>query len=195
MVYGTVDSSTGAATGGDVATFRTVFGVPGTLNMHVYHGYGTVACTDPGTVSGDEFEASLDAEWASALAPSANLIFMSCATNSEQGVFNSMAALIDNNLSDVMSLSYGTSELNYTASRTIRSTTICSNRRPPREQSVVVSTGDSGSDVLTTARRAHPRWVRCGARSSLSAGRLRRAGLIPGRYDYYRQNLAELLLV
>ena len=146
MVYGTVNSSTGAATGGDVATFRTVFGVPGTLNMHVYHGYGTVACTDPGTVSGDEFEASLDAEWASALAPSANLIFMSCATNSEQGVFNSMAALIDNNLSDVMSLSYGTSELNYTASDYTFDDNLFE-QAAAQGQSIVISTGDAGSDV------------------------------------------------
>ena len=29
--YGTVNSSTGAASGGDVATFRSLFGVPGTL--------------------------------------------------------------------------------------------------------------------------------------------------------------------
>ena len=29
--YGTVNPSTGAATGGDVATFRSLFGVPGTL--------------------------------------------------------------------------------------------------------------------------------------------------------------------
>ena len=33
--YGTVNSTTGVATGGDVATFRTLFGVPGTLTMHV----------------------------------------------------------------------------------------------------------------------------------------------------------------
>ena len=46
--YGTVNASTGAATGGDVANFRKIFGVPGTLNMHVYHGYGTVKCNDPG---------------------------------------------------------------------------------------------------------------------------------------------------
>jgi subtilase family serine protease len=85
--YGTVNSTTGVATGGDVATFRSVFGVPGTLNMHVYHGYGSVTCNDPGITYADEFEASLDAEWINATAPSANLIFMSCDDDPDDGIF------------------------------------------------------------------------------------------------------------
>jgi subtilase family serine protease len=112
--YGTVGAG-GVATGGDVATFRTLFGVPGTLNMHVYHGYGTTTCNDPGIDPdgiGEDQEASLDAEWINATAPSANLIFMSCDQSPDNGIFSSLAALADNNISDVMSLSYGESELN-----------------------------------------------------------------------------------
>jgi len=112
IVYGTVNATTGVATGGDVATFRNEFGVPGTLNMHVYHGYGTVTCTDPGLASaGDVSEASLDAEWINATAPSANLVYMSCDTDPDGGVATSMTALIDNNVSDVMSMSYSATEL------------------------------------------------------------------------------------
>ncbi len=147
--YGTVNGTTGVATGGDVATFRSLFGVPGTLNMHVYHGYGTVSCTDPGIDPSDneeDVEASLDAEWANALAPSANLIFMSCASSSEQGIFNSMAALIDNNLSDVMSLSYGGSELNDTSGDFTFDDDLYE-QAATQGQSILISTGDAGSDV------------------------------------------------
>jgi hypothetical protein len=148
--YGTVNSGTGAATGGDVATFRTLFGVPGTLNMHVYHGYGTVTCNDPGidpNGSGEDGEASLDAEWINATAPSANEIFMSCDQNPDDGIFTSMAALIDNNLSDVMSLSYGESELYYTSASDYTFLDNLFAQAATQGQSILISSGDSGSDV------------------------------------------------
>ncbi len=147
--YGTVTSPTGVATGGDVATFRKLFGVPGTLNMHVYHGYGTVTCNDPGIDPddiGEDGEASLDAEWINATAPSANLIFMSCDQSPDNGIFSSMAALIDNNLSDVMSLSYGNSELNFVSSDYTFQDTLYA-QAALQGQSFFVSSGDSGSDV------------------------------------------------
>ena len=145
IAYGTVNSTTGVATGGDVTTFRSVFGVPGTLNMHVYHGYGTVTCNDPG-VNADEGEASLDAEWINATAPSANLIFMSCDESPDNGIFSSMTALIDNNLSDVMSLSYGESEQYYVASDYTFQDGLFA-QAATQGQSIFISSGDSGSDV------------------------------------------------
>jgi hypothetical protein len=147
--YGTVNGTTGAATGGDVATFRSLFGVPGTLNMHVYHGYGTVACNDPGIDPlgiGEDEEASLDAEWINATAPSANLIFMSCDQSPDNGIFTSMAALIDNNLSDVMSLSYGETELAYSSTDYMAQDTLYT-QAAMQGQSIFISSGDSGSDT------------------------------------------------
>lgn len=147
--YGTVNSTTHVATGGDVVTFRNLFGVPGTLNMHVYHGFGSVACNDPGIDPdkiSEDVEASLDAEWANATAPSANLIFMSCDQSPDNGIFSSLAALVDNNLSDVMSLSYGSSELNFTSSDYTFTDGFWS-QAATQGQSILVSSGDSGSDV------------------------------------------------
>jgi len=147
--YGTVNSTTHLATGGDVSTFRSLFGVPGTLTMYVYHGYGTVTCNAPGIDPanlGEDGEAALDAEWANALAPSANLIFMSCDNTTDNGVFTSMAALIDNNLADVMSLSYGTSEIGFTVSNYSFQDTLYA-QAAAQGQSFIVSAGDSGSDV------------------------------------------------
>jgi subtilase family serine protease len=145
--YGTVTS--GVATGGDVATFRSVFGVPGTLNMHVYHGYGSVTCNDPGITYADEFEASIDAEWINATAPSANLIFMSCDDDPDDGILSSMTALIDNNLSDAMSLSYGESELDYTSANYTFQDDLYE-QAATQGQSAVISAGDGGSDVADT---------------------------------------------
>ena len=150
MEYGTVDSTTGAAAGGDVATFRSLFGVPGTLNMHVYHGYGSVTCSAPGidpNGNGEESEAALDAEWANALAPAANLIFMSCDQYPDGGIDSSMMALIDNDLSDVMSMSYGASELEFTSSNYSFYDSLYS-EAAAQGQSFIVSAGDSGSDVF-----------------------------------------------
>jgi Pro-kumamolisin, activation domain/MBG domain (YGX type)/Bacterial Ig-like domain (group 3) len=140
-----VINTTGPVAGGDVATFRNLFGVPGTLNMSVYHGYGSVTCSDPGIVS-DEGEAVLDAEWANALAPAANLIFMSCDNTIDNGIFTSMLALIDNNMADVMSMSYGRSELGFTASNYSSQDTLYA-QAATQGQSFFVSAGDSGSDV------------------------------------------------
>jgi subtilase family serine protease len=147
--YGSVNPNTGVATGGDVATFRSTFGVPGTLNMHVYHGYGSVTCSNPGIDpdgNGEDIEASLDAEWANALAPSANLIFMSCDQNQDQGITTSMMALIDNNLADVMSLSYGGGELEFTSADFSAQDSMYA-QAASQGQSILISSGDSGSDV------------------------------------------------
>jgi subtilase family serine protease len=147
--YGTVNGSTHAATGGDVSTFRLLFGVPGTLNMHVYHGSGKVTCSDPGIDPeniGEDIEASLDAEWINTTAPSANLIFMSCDQSPDNGIFSSMAALIDNSLADVMSLSYGDTEIGYTAGNYAFQDALYA-QAATQGQSVFISSGDSGSDV------------------------------------------------
>jgi len=147
--YGTVNATTGVTLGGDVALFRRLFGVAGTLNMHVYHGSAIDPCNDPGVDpngSGEESEAALDAEWASALAPAANLVFMSCDNVQDQGILTSEMALIDSNMADVMSLSYGETELKFAASDYIAQDTLFA-EAAAQGQSFIVSSGDSGSDV------------------------------------------------
>ncbi len=147
--YGSVNSTTHAAQGGDVATFRKLFGVSGTLNMHVYHGYGHVTCNDPGidpNANGEEAEAALDAEWANALAPAANLVFMSCDSVVDDGIITSILAVVDNSLADSLSMSYGSSELSYTSTDYSAQDTYYA-QAAAQGQSFFVSSGDSGSDV------------------------------------------------
>jgi subtilase family serine protease len=155
MVFGTVNGTTGAASGGDVATFRKLFGVPGTLNMTVLHGAGTVTCTDPG-ITDAVGEAALDAEWANAVAPSAHLVFMSCDdTSVGDGFTTALTALIDNNISDVISSSYGSSEAVISAAD-FAADDLLASQAAAQGQSFIDAAGDAGAadadqNIPTTA--------------------------------------------
>ena len=105
--------------------------------------------TTPGIDAGVNrggIEASLDAEWANATSPSANLIFMSCDTDPDGGTISSMTALIDNNLSDVMSMSYSATELTFTSGEYSLFDSL-DEQAATQGQSIFVSTGDAGSDM------------------------------------------------
>jgi subtilase family serine protease len=98
----------------DVATFRQAFGLSsfkGKFNqIHPEPG-----CKDPGTLGGVlQIEASLDAEWAGAVAPDANVILASCVdTAILPGNLLAAANLLDRaSPSPIMSLSFGTCEAN-----------------------------------------------------------------------------------
>jgi subtilase family serine protease len=143
MEYGTV--SNGQASGGDVATFRTLFGVAGTLNMSVMHGAGSDTCGAPG-ITAAVGEAALDAEWANAVAPNAHVIFMSCDTSGPtgDGFQDAFDALIDNNISDVITSSYGTSEINLGPSDFTMQDTLVS-EASSQGQTIIDAAGDAGA--------------------------------------------------
>ncbi len=93
----------------DWQSFRTQSGLAkftGTLS--VTHPGG---CADPG-FTGDEGEAALDAEWASAVAPGATIIEAACAGSAVQfGVENTLQNLVElGTTAKVASISYGGSE-------------------------------------------------------------------------------------
>ncbi|MBB6187587.1 protease pro-enzyme activation domain-containing protein [Rhodanobacter sp. MP7CTX1] len=106
----------------DIAAFRAAF-LPGDAQgsftiVHPTAG-GDVPCTDPG-INGDESEAALDAEWAGAAAPDANIVLASCAdTSNDFGAFQAAIALEDSGTNglpglppaSIWSLSYGACEL------------------------------------------------------------------------------------
>ena len=145
MEYGSVNTSTGKAAGGDVVTFRTLFGVAGTLNMTVMHGAGSVTCGDPG-INGAVGEAALDAEWANALAPNSHLIFMSCDSSgpSGDGFGDALLALVDNNISDIISSSYGSSEIHLSSSDFASQDTLTM-QAATQGQTFIDAAGDAGS--------------------------------------------------
>jgi subtilase family serine protease len=92
----------------DWNTFRTTFGVTGTGTFTQVHPTGTASCTNPGT-NGDEIEAILDAEYASAAAPSAAIELASCSdTATTFGGLLAVENLINGvNPPTIMSISYG----------------------------------------------------------------------------------------
>ena len=93
----------------DIQSFQSSFGVPNKLPQIVVNG------TDPGDKQdGDEAEAVLDTSWSAALAPNATVkLVVSASTNSSDGVDLSEQYIVDNNLADVMTESYGDCEANY----------------------------------------------------------------------------------
>jgi subtilase family serine protease len=100
----------------DWDTFRSVFGLAqysaGNLSSLHPAGTGKTNCTAPGVVGGDDGEAILDAEWASAAAPSASIVVASCAnTRSTFGGFIALENLINGATPPaIVSISYGECE-------------------------------------------------------------------------------------
>src|SRR5208283_2653356 len=99
----------------DVRGFRSMFGLPAKDPQIIVNGPDP-GLVGPDTPTDDETESDLDVEWAGAVAPAANIIFVtsqSTETNPTQvigGVDLSALYIIDNNLAPVMSESYGECE-------------------------------------------------------------------------------------
>ncbi|MFZ0760092.1 MAG: hypothetical protein WAM69_09100, partial [Candidatus Sulfotelmatobacter sp.] len=104
----------------DLTDFRSGFNLPaftcttGTTGLitgcpsPTYLGYILLG-TDPGSPSlGDLFESDLDLEWAGAIAPDAQIIFINAETT--DGVFDALTYAIDNETAPVISMSYGICE-------------------------------------------------------------------------------------
>jgi len=90
----------------DIATFRTTY-LPGYPNNF----HQIINGADPGDVSGDDSENTLDVEWAGATAPDATIkLVVSETTETTDGVDLSAQYIVDHNLADVVSASYGECE-------------------------------------------------------------------------------------
>lgn len=123
----------------DVASFRSLFGLPPKPPQLILNG------RDPGLVSGDETEAVLDTSWSGAIAPNATVkLVVSADTNASDGVDLSTQYIIDHNLADIMTESYGSCEAQYTAAE---ATHVQSRAQQAAAQGItyIVSSGDSGS--------------------------------------------------
>jgi subtilase family serine protease len=136
---------TTAGTNSDWSTFRSTFGLSGyraTINT-VHPGNN---CTDPQT-NQDDGEAILDAEWASAAAPSANIVIAACATNSTFGGLIALQNLINGaSPPAIISLSYGECEVSNGAAANAAYNSIYQ-LGVAGGASIFVSTGDSAADV------------------------------------------------
>jgi len=87
----------------EVATFRKVSGLSVNAPQVILNG------PDPGVVSGDVDEASLDVEWSGAVARNATIVYVNSG-GTTNGVFDALYYAIDNQTAPVISISYGLCE-------------------------------------------------------------------------------------
>lgn len=115
---------------------------------------------DPGDLGGgEEVEAVLDTTWAGAVAPTAWVaLVVSQSTATTDGVDLSEAYIIDNNLADVMSESFGSCEANFTSAEAAGISSLAE-QAAAQGITYVVAAGDSGSagcdDPNTQATATH----------------------------------------
>ena len=133
----------------DWTTFRSTLGLSGYTAgsfTQVHPASSGKSCSDPGVVAGSESEATLDAEWASAAAPSAAIELASCRdTSTTFGGLIALQNLLNNGSPPaIVSISYGECEaLNGATANAAYSTTY--QQAVAMGVSVFVSAGDEGA--------------------------------------------------
>jgi hypothetical protein len=126
--------------GSDITNFDSIFGVT------LFNPVGTIFDgPDPGDLGGDEeAEATLDTTWSSAIAPGTGVsLVVSATTNTSDGVDLSEQYIIDNNLTDIMTESFGGCEL--LATNALGSETLAE-QAAAEGISYFVAAGDSGAE-------------------------------------------------
>lgn len=122
----------------DVQVYREMFGVKNNDPQFV------IAGEDPGIVGGDDGESYLDVEVSGGAAPGATVKFItSRATLTTDGVDLAAMYAVQNNLTDVISESYGQCEANFTAVQAAFYNDLWA-QAAAQGQSVFVSSGDNG---------------------------------------------------
>jgi len=139
---------------GDYFDFRNVFGVNTSIPNVINNG------DSPGPLlPGEELEANLDVIWSGAIAPGATIDFVeSASTNTEDGVDLSELYIVDHNLADVMTESFGTCELNASSAHVTFALTVAE-QAAAEGITYTVSTGDSGAegcDIPSFPTATHP---------------------------------------
>jgi hypothetical protein len=123
----------------NVANYRTLFGLP------AHTPTVTIDGSDPGTGSGDEVEALLDLEVASAVAPDAALtLYTSQDTTFQSGLFLAIQRALDDNAVNILNVSFGGCEASQGQSGNQEVLNFWQ-QAAAQGISVTVSTGDSGS--------------------------------------------------
>jgi subtilase family serine protease len=123
----------------DVEAFRTIFNLPQNDPTILY------ATTDPGDISGDDAEGTLDVEWSGAVAPKAKINFViGASTGATDGVDVAATYIVDNALSPIMSVSFGLCEA-FMSDTQIAFYNQLWQQAASEGISVFVSTGDSGA--------------------------------------------------
>ena len=132
----------------DVQKFRSMFGLPKNdptiINVD----------QDPG-LNPDDGEAYLDAEWGGALAPNAAVKFIVSSPNYFSGGVDAAALYsVENNIGDIISLSYGGCEYNNGQTYSNYWNSVWE-QAAAQGQTVLVSSGDSGAAGCTSSSNSY----------------------------------------
>ena len=147
----------------DLATFSAAFGLPygaGTLNIF-YPGGKSQTQTAHADPFGWSVETSLDVEWAHAIAPQATINLVVASSPNDSVVNNAIKFAVDNNLGDVISMSFGSDEAklvgkNSNAIQASQSTQIFA-AAAAKGIAMFASSGDGGaSDGYAVANAGYP---------------------------------------
>jgi subtilase family serine protease len=143
----------------DWTTFRTAFGLTShtTGRLVTVHPApaGGAACGNPGVRRGDDGEAALDAEWASAAAPGATIMVASCAsTAATNGVFIAIQNLVNSNAPPpLISVSWAVCEADNGAAMNAAFNRLYQ-QAAAEGISVFVASGDSGASTCAPGPEA-----------------------------------------
>jgi subtilase family serine protease len=122
----------------DIASFQSFSGLPLNPVQIIING------SDPGLVVNDQFESSLDVEWAAGIAPGATVTFITSASPiNGDGIALSALYAVNNNIGDVISLSYGLCE-SLLGTAQVSAWGSLWQQAQTQGQTVLVSSGDSG---------------------------------------------------
>lgn len=99
---------------------------------------------DSATSAGDESESDLDLEWSGAMAPGANIFFVYTGSNTQFGVFDAAQYAIDNQIGNIISISYGSCESELSQSD-LTSLEAMFKQAAAQGQTVTAASGDQGS--------------------------------------------------
>jgi len=142
----------------DLADFRTMFGLPayattctGAPNQCAFN--VVLNGPDPGLVDGDEGESDLDVEWAGAVAPAATINFVtteSTQTDVTPGIDGSAMYIVNNNVSPILSESYGVCEASLGTGGNAFYNSLWQ-QAAAQGITVVISAGDNGSAACDPA--------------------------------------------
>ena len=124
--------------GSDITTFRTASGLP----PNTPHVILIPGATDPGVVSIDIDEASLDVEWAGAVARNAAIYYVN---GGNSGVFDAFQYVVDNKTAPVISISYGQCEAVWKLNGDLQLMESLAQQASSQGQTIVVAAGDSGA--------------------------------------------------
>jgi subtilase family serine protease len=147
-LYGAGTSGSGAAIAiagrsnidlGDVETFRSIAGLAANTPSVIVDG------TDPGLVSGDRSESTLDVEWSGAVAPAAPVsLVVAASTATTDGVDLASAYIVNHATAPVVSVSYGSCEQEMGAAELTFYNSLWE-QAASQGMSVFVSSGDAGA--------------------------------------------------